>query len=165
MAAIDWSYWRQKYVTGEDTLTLKALSEYQEAPAYQTIKNRANKEDWADQRKRYRYQRSTDASTQPGVKETVEQAAKIIDAAEMITRHAGLAKLMGAIAQRELILLRQKQEVKPAISTGLKPAEILNLAKAAIEIERLTEGLATQRQEIDLSGLSDAELERLANGK
>jgi hypothetical protein len=41
---------------------------------------------------------------------------------------------------------------------------MVGLAAKGVEIERLTEGLATQRQEIDLSGLSDAELEKLANG-
>ena len=42
--------------------------------------------------------------------------------------------------------------------------EALDLIKWAVDGERLTEGLATQRQEIDLSAMSDAELEKLANG-
>lgn len=151
----DWDYWRQRYVTGDDAVTLKFLSEVPGSPAYQTIKNRANKEHWTDQRKRYRYQKSTDASTQPGVKEVAEYVAKVIDTAELVTQHARAARDI-----RELGL----EAIKLINPEHLKPKEALDFVRWAIEAERLLEGLATDRRELDLTRLTEAELERLANG-
>jgi hypothetical protein len=162
-AKVNWKIWRDQFVQGPDDLDYKRLSKYTGAPAYSSLRNRASQEDWPDQRKRYRENLGTLAGTVPNVQATVAQAQKIIDAAEMLTRHAGLAKLMGAIAQRELVLIRKKQEADTP--TGLKPGDVLSLAKVAIDIERMTEGLATERQEvIDISNLPDAALEKLANG-
>ena len=143
-------------MTGDDNVTLKGLSEVPGAPAYQTLKNRASAEDWPDQRKRYRYEVRTAASTQPGIKETIEQVSKIVDTAEMFSRHIKAARLAGSKALQAL------QMTDPAT---LKPREALDWLKFAVEAERLTEGLATQRQQIDFNTMSDAELEKLAKGE
>jgi hypothetical protein len=47
----------------------------------------------------------------------------------------------------------------------LRPSEALQLVKLAVEIERLVEGQASSRVEIDLSKLTVEELERLARGE
>ena len=162
MAHIDWDKWRLRYVAGDDAVTLEALSREPEAPALNTLKKRSSKDSWAEQRERFRHQRDTIAHHDATVEAAASEVKKIIDSAEMLTRHAQLTKLMGSIAQHELIALRRRQlNGEP---TGLKPDDALKLARAAIADERLTEGLATQRQEIDLSGMSDAELEKIANG-
>jgi hypothetical protein len=136
---VDWDYWRNKFVTGDDLVTYRVLSEYSGAPAYQSIKNRAKKEDWTDQRKRFRQQRSTDASTQPDVQQTAEHVAKIIDTAEMLTRHIKAARVVGQKA------LEAMRNVDPKT---LRPSDALAWLKFAIEVERLTEGLATERQDV-----------------
>jgi hypothetical protein len=158
----DWERWRRKYVEGDDLVTLKFLSEQAGAPSYGSIRVRASRESWEEQRKRFRNSAVTLASAVPSVQATAVQAQKIIDAAEMLTRHAQLTKLVGAIAAHELQQLRRKQLAGEP--TGLKPDDALKFARAAIADERLTEGLATQRQELDLSGMSDAELESIAKG-
>jgi hypothetical protein len=152
---IDWSYWRHRFVTGDDTVTYRLLSEQPGAPAYATIKTVASKEDWTDQRKRYRYQQTTAVAIQPGVKETAEQVTKLVDTAEMFSRHIKAARLAGQKA------IQAMQQTDPAT---LKPEQALAWLKFAVEAERLTEGLATQRQEVDLAGLSNAELEAIAKG-
>jgi hypothetical protein len=154
-ASIDWDYWRKTYIQGDDRMDLKVLSKYADAPAYQTLRNRSSKENWPEQRKRYQENVSTLASTIPEVKATAQQVQKIIDSAEMLTRHSKLARSLGSIAARAFASYNPEE---------LRPSDALNMAKLAIEVERITEGMATQRQEIDLKGLSDAELERLANG-
>ena len=155
MAKIDWDYWRNKFVTGADSVTLKKLSEVPGAPAYQTLKNRANKESWGELRKRYEYQKSTMAAAQPGVAETVATAQKIIDSVEMLTRHSHAARFIGGLGIKAL---KAKDPEK------ISGRDAIALIKLGVEIERLTEGLATQRQELDVTGLSDAELEKLASG-
>jgi hypothetical protein len=155
MAAIDWNYWRHKYVSGEDSLTLKALSDIQGSPAYITIRKRSAAEDWDDQRKRFRNSRDTQAIHSEQAEQATARVEKIIDTAEMLTRHMKAARLVG---QKAILAM---QATDPAT---LKPAEALAWMKFAIEAERLTEGMATQRQEIDLSGMSDKDLEALANG-
>jgi hypothetical protein len=108
------------------------------------------------------------AATVPDVQATVAQSQKIIDAAEMLTRHSQVCRLMGQVASHELQLLRRRQQTKDSNGNPvsvLKPAEALQFARAALADERLTEGLATERQEvIDISNLPDSALEKLANG-
>jgi hypothetical protein len=158
---VDWDYWRHQFVTGD--MSLKELSEGHTAPAFKTLRNKSSAEDWPSQRQKFRDMKRTQAAILPDVKQTADEVKKIIDSAEMLTRHAQLTKLMGAIAAHELQQLRRKQLAGEP--TGLKPDDALKLARAAIADERLTEGLATQRQELDLSSMSDAELEKLANGR
>jgi hypothetical protein len=154
MARIDWDSWRRKFIQGPDTLTIKALSEYTGAPAYQTLRNRSSKEDWVSQRKRYRDNLSTISDTVPDAQQVASRVEKIIDSAEMLTRHSKAAKLIGSIA------LKAFQTYDPAT---LKPSEATQMMKLAVEVERITEGLATERQEmkLDLKGMSDAELQKL----
>ena len=63
MAGYDWSYWREKYVSGTDALTLEAVSVIPGAPSLPTLKRRSTKEAWADQRKQFRYQVDARVST------------------------------------------------------------------------------------------------------
>jgi len=136
-ARVDWDNWRTKFIKGPDDLDLKRLSEYSGAPAYQSLRNRSSLEDWPGQRKRYRDTLSTQASLVPEVQATAAQVEKIIDTAEMLTRHIRAAKMVGMKAVQAL------QLIDPAT---LKPAEALAMLKFAIEAERLTEGMATQKQ-------------------
>jgi hypothetical protein len=153
----DWDYWRRRFVSGGDEVSLRWLSEQPGAPSYSSLRKRSAPkwEDWEEQRRNYRKNKGTLASIAPDAKEAVQAAARLVDTAEMLSRHIRAARLIGQKA------IQAMQATDPAT---LKPSEALAWMKFAIEAERLTEGLATQRQEIDLSGLSDAELERMANG-
>jgi hypothetical protein len=74
----------------------------------------------------------------------------------MLTRHMQAARFAGSLA----ILA-----MKATDPTTLKPGEALALLKWSIDAERMVEGMATDRQEvIDISTLTDAALEKLANG-
>jgi predicted metal-binding protein len=150
---VDWDKWRRKYIQG---MELVEISEVQGAPSYSALRNRSSQHDWPDQRRRFQYNSIALAqAVTPEVEDVVRKANEIIDTAEMLTRHSKALRQIGAIAMRAF------QSYDPA---SLKPSEATALLRLALEYERLTEGLATQRQEIDLSSLSDAELERLARG-
>jgi hypothetical protein len=155
-ARVDWDNWRTKFIKGPDDLDLKRLSEYTGAPAHQSLRNRSSAEDWPNQRRRYRDSLGTQSSTHPDVQATVAHAQKIIDSAEMLTRHMQAARLVG---QKAILAM------KATDPTTLKPGEALALLKWAIDAERMVEGMATDRQEvIDISTLTDSALEKLANG-
>jgi hypothetical protein len=159
MARFDgnWTEWKKRFVSGGDEVTLKWLSEQPGAPSYSSLRKRSAPkwEDWEEQRKNYREQVDTLATVHPDVQQTTARVEKIIDTAEMLTRHMKAARLVG---QKAILAM---QATDPA---SLKPTEALAWMKFAIEAERLTEGMATARQEIDLSGMSDKDLEALANG-
>lgn len=164
---VDWDKWRLKYVSGSDAVTLEALSKMPEAPALPSLKRHSGRESWTEQRERFRYQRDSIATNDETVVAAATEVKKIIDAAEMLTRHAKVSRSLQSLAHAWLQTLKlgnDKNKFDPAKVAKLKPGEVTALLKLALESERLTEGLATQRQEIDLSGLSDAELEKLANG-
>jgi hypothetical protein len=162
MVKHDWEKWRRFYVVGDDNVSLPSIASIPGAPSLPSLKRMCAAESWADQRKRFREQRDTVTVQDDATVSAVRKVERIIDSAEMLTRHAQLTKLMGAIAAHELQQLRRKQLAGEP--TGLKPDDALKLARAAIADERLTEGLATQRQTIDLSSLTDEQLEKLANG-
>jgi hypothetical protein len=155
VAKVNWEIWRKQYVQGPDDLDYKRLSEYKGAPAYSSLRNRASKEDWPSQRRHYRANLGTLAGTVPEAQQVAQRVDQIIDAAEMLTRHTKLFRLAGKIGLTKL------RNVNP---DALSVKEALDLLKWAVDGERLTEGLATQRQELDVKSLPDAELERLANG-
>jgi len=151
----DWEKWRRLYVVGGDDVTLPTIAVIPGAPSLPSLKRVCAAELWADQRKRFRTERDTVTIRDEATVSAVNQVERIIDAAEMLTRHAKASRLVGQKA------IQAMQMVDPAT---LKPADALAWLKFAVEAERLTEGLATQRQEIDLSAMTDAELEKLANG-
>jgi hypothetical protein len=151
----DWEKWRRLYVVGGDDVTLPTIAVIPGAPSLPSLKRVCAAELWADQRKRFRMERDTVTIRDDAAVSAVNQVERIIDAAEMLTRHAKASRLVGQKA------IQAMQMVDPAT---LKPADALAWLKFAVEAERLTEGLATQRQEIDLSNMTDAELEKLANG-
>jgi len=153
----NWKPWRDRFISGGDDVTLKWLSEQPNAPSYSSLRKRSAPkwEDWEEQRKNFRRTREQVAALHPDVQSTVTEVQKLIDTAEMLSRHVKAARLAGSKAIAAL------QATDPAT---LKPREALEWLKFAVDTERLIEGLATTRQEIDLAGLSDAELERLANG-
>jgi hypothetical protein len=164
MAKVDWDYWRQKFVTGDQSL--KELSEGHNAPAFKTLRNRSSAEDWPEQRKKFRDMKRTQAATLPDVQQTADEVKKIIDTAEMLTRHAQMSKAFQSLgaAWLETLKLPNSNKLDPAKVAKLKAGEVATFLKWSVDTERMVEGLATQRQEIDLSGMSDAELEKIANG-
>lgn len=153
----DRDYWRRVFVAG--SMDLKELAQEQGSPAYSTLRKWAMATDtepsWAEQRTQFRYSQEQKLASVPEVQYAVKSISRIVDSAEMMARHIKACKLIGSIA------LQAFQSYDPKT---LKPSEATAMMRLALDYERLTEGLATQRQEIDLSGLSDAELEKLARG-
>lgn len=143
-------------MVGGDDVSLPTIAAIPGAPSLPSLKRVCAAESWADQRKRFRTERDTVAVRDDAAVSAVNQVERIIDAAEMLTRHAKASRMVGQKA------IQAMQMVDPAT---LKPADALAWLKFAVEAERLTEGLATQRQELDfVKGLSTEELEKLANG-
>ena len=141
MAKIDWEYWRHRFITGE--MSLKQLSEGLNAPAFKTLRNKSSAEDWPSQREKFRdMQRTQAVSVVPDVRQTVDEVKKI-DAAEMLTRHNQVAKLL---------ISQGVQALKDRDPAKISDRDALAMLKAGIEIQRLTEGLATERQTVTHDG-------------
>lgn len=169
---IDWEYWRHRYVTGDDSVTLDFLSGIPNAPSLVTLKKHSTKDGWTQQRKAFRYQVDTRVYQDPVTRETVTRAQavatqtqKLVDVAEIITQHLLIARGARAIISRRLKeILSSPEEI-----SKLSFRDLGSMLKTVTDIERLAMGLATERAElnvnIDLSTLSDEQLERLALGE
>lgn len=159
--ACDWPYWRNKFVTGDDDLSLQRLSELPEAPALQSIKNRSSKESWYEQRKAFRRAVAVEADKAIAAGDvtgkTLAKVDALIDAAETITRHVKLARKMQSLVVQRL------RDMKP---NELSPRDLIAFINASTAIERLALGMATEHTkiDIDLSKLDDRELEAIARG-
>ena len=79
----------------------------------------------------------------PDVRQTVDEVKKIVDAAEMLTRHNQVAKLL---------ISQGVQALKDRDPAKINDRDALAMLKAGIEIQRLTEGLATERQTVTHDG-------------
>ena len=138
MAKHDWDKWRRVYVVGDDNVTLPSIALIPGAPSLPSLKRVSASELWADQRKRYRTERDTAAAVS-----VAQQAEKIIDAAEMLTQHNQVAKLL---------ISQGVQALRGRDPSKLSDKDALAFIKAGIEIQRLTEGLATERQTVTHDG-------------
>lgn len=157
---IDWGYWKYKYVSGGDEITLEALSRLANAPKLNTLKKQSTEGLWKEERRKFREQAASVAAQAAISQEAVRQTQQILDAAEVLTRHLQMAKALQAIAAQRL------KEFRPS---DLTAKELVSWISTATNIERLALGLATERKEvdvkIDLSQLSDEQLERLVAGE
>jgi len=131
----DWEEYRRRYLNGE---SLESLA--QDGPPLALLRARAAAEGWKEQRKRFKR----------------DPNQQLVDTAEMLARHARWARILGQLGIRAL---------EARDPSSLRPSEALQLVKLAVEIERLVEGQASSRVEIDLSKLTIEELERLARGE
>lgn len=143
MAQYDWDYWRHKYVTGDDSVTLEALSKIQNAPAFISLRKRAAAESWAKQRENFRLQKYTSVSSDPATIQAAEQVNKLVDIAEIYTRQTKIAKAFQALSARWL------QQADPS---QLKGSEAIAMFRDAAKIEQLLAGMATEHQEITSGG-------------
>ena len=157
--AIDWEYWRHKYVSGDDSVTLEHLSNIPNAPSLVALKRHCAKGSWSEQRKAYRYQTIAKVADSATTQAAIAQTQQLIDAAEVITRHLQMAKALHSLAARRLRDFRPEE---------LNAKDLVSWVNAATNIERLAMGLSTDRKEvnvsIDLATLSDEELEAIASG-
>ncbi len=168
---VDWEHWRGLYVAGDDSVTFQSLSELDGAPAFSTIRNKAcppkdsNEPSWADLRKQYRKELAKESVGGDRVSLSVEDAIartdKIIDTAEMLTQHNAIAKALIGIGAAGI---KEFQLNNFAKAKQMKPRELLEFAKFGIEMQRIIEGMATSKTEIDFKGMSDAELNAIIDG-
>ncbi|WP_019585249.1 hypothetical protein [Deinococcus apachensis] len=117
----DWSAIRREFIRGDDTVTLKTLSDKPGAPTYDAIKARSAREDWAELRAEFRHR--VDTKTRALNLETVE---------EVRLRQAEIGKALQTAAVRGL--------------THLKPEElgafaVARLATAGAQLERQARGM------------------------
>jgi len=157
---IDWNYWRSRYVKGEDTVTLEALSTEPHAPSLAALKKRSKSERWVEQRQQYRNSIGTLArygiNQNSNVITPDRRNFEFLDASEMVLRHTAYARALQELAMNK---------IRNTDADKLTVKEAIELIKLGMEIERLSEVLANQRQSLDVAGLSDAELEAIAYGK
>lgn len=157
--AIDWDYFRHKYVSGDDSVTLSVLSRLPNAPNLTTLKRRSREELWAEQRRQFRYQAATKMADSATTQEALRQTEQLVDQVEAIARHLKLARALQGTATKAL------QLVDPE---SLHPRDMLAMLSQGVQIERLAMEMATSRVELgklDLSTLTDEQLERIANGE
>lgn len=156
--AYDWDGLRRDYVIGDDLVTYRSMSEVPGNPAHQSIKNRARLEDWPGQRKHYRYKQSTleeeEITKSTATQKAMAKVDRIVDTAEMITRHTQTSKWLVDIGKRAL-------EDAEAIS----PHVAVQLIKLGLEGERICMGLDSDRtsQSFNPDDLSDEDLQKIAD--
>lgn len=164
-AKYDWGEIKDKYVAGNDTVTLTALAKEYGVPYVEQVTRRANKEDWKKQRQVYRERKQIkglvvehDVMEEKKIFERVESTeaklANLIDTAEIITRHLQIGKLLQS---------KSVKAIKAMDEEKLKPNEIANLVKLSADLEK--GAIAMLEGSVDLDSLSKEELEKLANGK
>jgi hypothetical protein len=162
VARYDWDYFRHKYVTGDDAVTLEHLSKQPNAPSLHRLKIKSSEQSWAEQRKTFRNQAATIATAGATGQEAIRQTQQLVDAAEMIARHVKLARALQSIATEAL----QKKMITAAELTA---RDVLAWLNQGVQMERLALDLATSRVEveakIDFSKLTDEQLERIAAGE
>jgi hypothetical protein len=124
----DWEYWRHKYVTGGDEVTLEALSNGTNAPSLDRLKRHSSDEDWKGQRAAFRHQTTT---------KTLEHASTT--EAEVAARHAKAARALMAAGLRAL------QALDP---TKLRPGELREFIATAADMERKALGLEVSRVDV-----------------
>lgn len=136
MKSYDWDYYRHKYVVSD--FTLEQLSQFPNAPAFDTIRRRSGRENWPEQRRAYQHNTATKA---------VEHASTT--EAEVAARHARIAR---ALQQKALERLREL----PVQALG--PKEVLSYLREATAIEREALGLDTTRSDHskELDAIADA---------
>lgn len=117
----DWDYYRERYIFGGDEVTLEQMTQYPNAPKLQTLKGRAAKEKWADQRKAYRYK--THTKTTDAISSTE---------AEITARHVRISHDMQEKALERL---------KAIVISDLTPNDLRLFIKDATELERKALGL------------------------
>lgn len=166
---VNWDHWKEVFVTGDDSVTFAFIAEMDGAPAYSSIKNKAcppknsSEASWSDLRKQYRKELAKESVGGEKVKLSVEQAVertqKIIDTAEMLIQHNAIAKGLLSLASQGI-----RARVEAEAGKDLKPMELIQMAKVGIEIQRIIEGMATSKTEIDFKGMSDTELDEIING-
>ena len=140
----DWGLLRRRFV-GEN-LSLRDLSQLENAPDYGSLRNRCGAEKWVAERK---------ALNDRIVAKTREVTVTI--EAEVAARHVKIAQALQAKALQAL----QKLDVMK-----LKPSEIREFLATATDIERKALGMDnkfTLKGVGDLAKLSDAELLTLAH--
>ncbi|MFK0731405.1 MAG: hypothetical protein ACFKPT_02655 [Gloeotrichia echinulata GP01] len=156
----DWDYWRYKYVSSDDSVTLEILSRSPNAPGLRALKTRSTQESWVDQRKAFRHQAIAKVTESATTQQAIQQTQQLVDAAEAIARHVKLAKALQSLAA---------SRIKTLDPQDLTIKDLLQFIKEGTNIERLAIGLATDRTEVDMkidfSDLSDEQLERIAKGE
>ena len=120
---IDWNYYREKYIFGADNITYEYLSTLPNAPAIDSIKRNASKQNWTEQRLAYRHKTAT--KTQDRVSSTE---------AEVTARHVRISQQLQGIALQRL---KQAQESNEKIALS----DVRLWLKDALEVEREALGL------------------------
>lgn len=163
LKAVDWDYWKHKFVTTD--LSLVDLSKVPDAPALQSLKNKAHQESWAEQRKVFKYQASTIAVQSATAQQAIEQTQQLVDAAALITQHLQLSKGLKSIASKRLQQIHKDESQIEKLSAK----DLVSWIQAAAAIDRTAMGLANDRVEVnvkvDVSALTDDQLDRLAKGE
>lgn len=129
----DWQKWRQIYITGNDDVTFKSISEMDGAPKFNTIRQRAAEENWTGQRAQYQLQVQ---------KQTFEHTA--IAEAEVRARQIGIARELQDKALERLRSLDVSE---------LSARDTLQYLRDATDIERKAMGMSEEHN-VNVRGAS-----------
>jgi len=157
---IDWEDLRHKYVTGDDSVTYQYLCTLPNSPVLATLKTRASTESWTKQRENFRIQKATKVVSDPAAIQAADQVNQLVNVAAMVTQHDAIGRALEGVAVKWLEHLRKH----PKRIETLPARDVATLLRIGLDTRRLAAGMATSRQEIDVSGMSDAELEKIVNG-
>lgn len=153
---IDWKYWRDKYVTGDDSVTYDFLCTLPNAPVLGTIRNRASRESWGEQRENFRLQKVIKVTSDPAAIAAAEQVNHLVNVAAMITQHDQLGRALEGLAAKWLEQFRED----PERIKRLPARDVATLLKIGLDTRRLAAGMSTDRQEVENSGTIEVSVTR-----
>ena len=73
----------------------------------------------------------------------------------MLTQHNTLAKSLLAKAAQAMLTMD---------ANTLKPSDVIQFVKLGVDMQRIIEGMATSKTDVDLKNATDAELDAIING-
>lgn len=156
MARHDWKDWKNVYVCGPDSVTLESMALMPNAPSIAALKRHCSADSWKEQRKQFRYIRDAESARDEAAQEAIAKVERLVDASELIVKHLRLAKAMQGLTAKRLQTIKL-EEITPNI--------LVQWLKLSVDIERICLGLATQHAQIDLTQMSDEQLEKIVAGE
>jgi hypothetical protein len=145
----DWSKWRRMYISGEDTLTLSAISKLEGAPSENTLEHKSMIEGWKNERAEFR--KAVDAKLLE-----VRRDTKV----EIKQRHTEIGEVLIGIGMQGIRSLPHTTLEGGEQVIVLAPHNIAAFIQAGVQMQRDSLGL---NQEITLNIKDPRELKRLSS--
>ena len=137
--SVDWDYWRHRYVSGDNSVSLGSLSKLPNAPTFASLKRESALRGWTEQRRKLREETHTRMTSAIALDLAEGRSEHLVDVVAMIERHNLLAGKMLELSKKWL------DNCNPL---KLKASDVVQMVKLGAELERLSAGMATEHLQV-----------------